>query len=95
MTEENKEKKDFDIIDMIDPIEKVFGAQSGRVVKDFNIFATKSMRVTPIVTAMVTIQNYKLLKEIRDLLINLNNVNGDGVEEEAKKPTGKKKIDLK
>ena len=91
---ENEEKKEFDIIDMIDPIEKVFGAQSGRVVKDFNEFATKSMRVVPIVTAMVGIQNYKLLKEIRDLLILNNNSNG-AADQEIKKPAAKKKIDLK
>ena len=90
---ENEEKKEFDIIDMIDPIEKVFGAQSGRVVKDFNEFATKSMRVVPIVTAMVGIQNYKLLKEIRDLLILNNSSGGEG--QEIKKPAAKKKIDLK
>jgi len=91
---ENEEKKDFNIVDLIDPIEKVFGAQSGRVVKDFNINAAKSMRVVPIVTAMITIENYKLLKEIRDLLISIDSSNSTAEEQEIKK-SNRKKVDLK
>ena len=78
--EEKKEEKKFDIITMFDSIEKVLGAQHGRVVKEFNHHCEKSMRVVPIVTAIMMIENYKLLTEIRDLLKS----NSVAAEEEKK-----------
>jgi len=95
-TKVEEKKKEFDIIDMIDPIEKVLGSQHGRVVKDFNTNCEKSMRVVPIVTALINIENYKLLKEIRNLLMDIKNQNMVYAEtEEVEKKSGKKKIDLK
>ena len=92
--EEVKEEK-FDVINLIDPIEKVFGNQHGRVIKDFNTHCNKSMRVVPIVTALIMRENYKLLKDIRALLIEIKNQGEEVDVEEVEKKGSKKKIDLK
>jgi len=88
--EEKKEK--VDILNLIDPIEKVFGNQHARVLKDFNNHCLKSMRVVPIVSAMITIESFKVLKEIRSLLIDIKEQDEEVKEVEKK---GKRKIDLK
>uniref|UniRef100_A0A6M3IDW3 Uncharacterized protein n=1 Tax=viral metagenome TaxID=1070528 RepID=A0A6M3IDW3_9ZZZZ len=91
--EEKKEK--FDVINLIDPIEKVFGNQSGRVIKDFNKHCERSMRIPPIVATMVAIESYKLLKDIRNLLIDIKAQSIEEEFEEVEKKSTKKKIDLK
>jgi len=92
--ETKAEEKKFSVIDMLDSIEKVFGAQHGRVVKEFNHHCEKSMRVVPIVAALITIESHKLLKEMRDILLDIK-ANGENVTMEEERKTGKKKIDLK
>ena len=65
---EKKEETKFDIVNIFDPIDKVLGTYNGRIIKEFNEHCKKSLRVVPIVTALMAIENYKLLREIRDLL---------------------------
>ena len=90
-----EEKKEFDFISLIDPIEKVFSNQHGRVIKDFNEHCRKSMRIPPIVATMITIESYKILKDIRSLLIDIKNQSVEEEFEEVEKKSTKKKIDLK
>ena len=93
-----EEKKEFDLLNLIipiDSIEKVFSNQHGRVIKDFNNHCRTSMRVPTIVSTMIAIESYKILKDIRDLLTDIK---AQGEEEEFKeveKKGSKKKIDLK
>lgn len=82
--EEKKEK--FDVVNLFDPIEKVLNYQHGRVIKEFNINCEKSMRVVPVVTAILTIENYKLLKEIRNLLIDIRDKPQIEEEKKLRKP---------
>ena len=93
-----EEKKEFDFSSLsipIDSIEKVFSNQSGRVIKDWNNHCRTSMRVPSIVATMITIESYKILKEIRNLLIDIKAQSEEEEFEEVEKKSGKKKIDLK
>ena len=64
-------KEEVDLITTkINPIKKVFTDQSNRVIRDFNLHCERSMRTPGIVEVMVAIESYKLLKEIRDLLVD-------------------------
>ena len=92
------EVKEFDLSSLsipFDSIEKVFSNQHGRVIKDFNNHCRTSMRVPTIVSTMIAIESYKILKDIRNLLVEIK---AQGEEEEFKeveKKGSKKKIDLK
>jgi len=95
---EVKEKKEFDILNLsipFDSIEKVFSNQSGRVIKDWNNHCRTSMRVPSIVATMITIESYKILKDIRNLLMDIKAQGEEEEFEEVEKKSGKKKIDLK
>jgi len=85
---EKKAKVDL-ITTKIDPIEKVF---SYRVIKDFNLHCERSMRTPGIVEVMVAIESYKLLKEIRDLLIDIKDDKTEPIKEKKVVEKERKKI---